>query len=104
MKTFVGIKKIVMKKNIEVPLLDIYSIFFDHDKLVVTSCLVRDIESGNFYMFGENIISGGTYYRAIQCDEDGKTIGNGEVVAISSVYLRGEFVGYTFGIEDINIY
>lgn len=103
MKTFVGIKKIVMRRNVEVPLLDIFSIFFDHDNCVVTSCLVRDTESGNFYKFGEDIISGGAYYRAVQCDADGKAISD-EVVAISSVYLRGEFIGYTFGIEDVNIY
>ena len=100
------IKKIVLVGGEEVNVFKTVFVREYKRNYSISCCIVEDRETGKFYRFRENDCY--PYYMALECDDLGR-LDVGEIInrkmmkPICSVFLFGEFIGYTFGKKDIVI-
>lgn len=99
------IKKIVLVGGEEVNVFKTVFVRECKRNYSISCCIVEDRETDKLYRFKDDSYP---YYMALECDDLGR-LDVGDIInekmmkPICSVFLFGEFIGYTFGKKDIVI-
>lgn len=97
------IEKIITTDNMKIEILEMVAIKFDFEELNLAYAIVSDRKTGKCYIFGyETLVEDGEqcYYEAFEYDLKTKKQ-TMDFVKICEVYIKEEFLGYTYGEEKI---
>lgn len=97
------IKKIITDDEMELEILQTVGLQFDYEEHCLLSCIVYDRESSKWYTFGgSTLIYDGdyNYHKAFAYNPKTKKHSK-EYIKICEVYVKEEFLGYTYGEEKI---
>lgn len=97
------IEKIITTNNIKIKVLEMVAIKFDFEELSLAYAIVSDRKTGKCYIFGSStLVEDGEqcYYEAFEYDLNTK-MQKADFVKICEVYIKEEFLGYTYGDEKI---
>ena len=97
------IEKIITTDNMKIEILEMIAIKFDFEELNLAYAIVSDRKTGKCYIFGSGtLVEDGEqcYYEAFEYDLKTKKQ-TADFVKICEVYIKEEFLGYTYGEEKI---
>lgn len=97
------IERIITTDNMKIEILEMVAIKFDFEELNLAYVIVSDRKTGKCYIFGsETLVEDGEqcYYEAFEYDLKTKKQ-TADFVKICEVYIKEEFLGYTYGEEKI---
>lgn len=97
------IERIITNDNMKIEILEMVAIKLDFEELNLAYAIVSDRKTGKCYIFGSGtLVEDGEqcYYEAFEYDLKTKKQ-TADFVKICEVYIKEEFLGYTYGEEKI---
>lgn len=97
------IKRIITTDNMKIEILEMVAIKFDFEEMNLAYAIVSDRKTGKCYIFGSStLVEDGEqcYYEAFEYDLKTKKQ-TADFIKICEVYIKEEFLGYTYGEEKI---
>lgn len=97
------IERIITTDNMKIEILEMVAIKFDFEELNLAYAIISDRKTGKCYIFGSSTLvedDEQCYYEAFEYDLKTKKQ-TADFVKICEVYIKEEFLGYTYGEEKI---